>query len=43
MCKETGSQSPIDIITSELAGTTNQMLIKTNYQGDSQTMAIRGP
>lgn len=43
MCKESGSQSPIDIITSELAATTNQMLIKTNYQGDSQTMAIRGP
>jgi len=43
MCKESGSQSPIDIISSEVAATTNQMQIKTNYKGDSDTMAVRGP
>lgn len=26
-----------------MAATTNQMQIKTNYKGDSDTMAVRGP
>lgn len=42
MCKEVGAQSPIDIITTEIAATTNQMQVKTNYKGDVDVVAVRG-
>lgn len=39
----TAIQSPIDIITAQVVTTTSQIRLITHYQGDQDTIAVRGP